>query len=173
MICLIGFMGAGKTTVGSMLAEKIRQPAYDLDQLILEQSGYATVADIFLRLGENGFRDLESHVLASLLSSKQSGVLMTGGGVVERDSNRELLHTFSKLGGKVVYLKTDFTTLSERLKDDASRPLFKDPAVALERYQKRSFFYEEVATATVTTDGISPQELVDTLVQLFAGSPHE
>ncbi|MGB3729646.1 MAG: shikimate kinase, partial [Thermodesulfobacteriota bacterium] len=84
-IFLVGFMGAGKSTVGKILADKIGYGYYDADKFIEEQAG-TTITQIFAEHGEPYFRDLESESLETL-AAKEKLVVATGGGVVQRDKN--------------------------------------------------------------------------------------
>ena len=118
-IILTGFMGAGKTTVGRKLASRLGYYFLDTDAYIEEQQG-CKIAEIFRYGGEESFRDLETKLLQHLLQL-QNTVVSTGGGMVLRTENRELLRRI----GRVVYLKVDELTLLQRLQSDQQRPLLQ------------------------------------------------
>lgn len=117
-IILVGFMGAGKTTLGNVLAEMLSIPFYDSDVLIEERTT-SSISSIFLRHGEAYFRNLEKETIEQL-SKTSSYVLAVGGGL---PCFNNLMETLNCLG-TTVYLKHDVTTLSKRLTDDSEkRPL--------------------------------------------------
>lgn len=117
-IILIGFMGAGKTTLGKVLAETLSIPFYDTDSLI-EHHTNSSISSIFLNYGESYFRNLEKETIENL-PKNSSYVLAVGGGLPCFNNLMEILKTL----GTTVYLKHDVTTLSKRLTNDAEeRPL--------------------------------------------------
>lgn len=121
-LSLIGFMGSGKTSVSAALAERAVVDALDLDELIEARAGMP-VADIFADRGEPGFRDLETEVLADQPADDEL-ILACGGGVVEREVNRERLRRH----GVVVWLDAPWEALLGRLEqvDLSTRPLLAD-----------------------------------------------
>jgi shikimate kinase len=145
VIVLIGFMGAGKTTVGRMLAAKINQPFIDLDRAI-EEYGHRSVKEIFATDGEAAFRDIEHRTLAGLLSGPDL-VLAVGGGAVEHAGSRRLLSA-----ADVVYLQVSYEEALARVGGDAGRPMLARADLA-EVYGRRLTGYESVATLTVATGG--------------------
>ena len=118
-LSLTGMMGAGKTSIGKILAEKIHIPFYDSDQLIVDKLDLEIV-DIFRNHGEDYFRNQEEEVCNNILK-KETFVLALGGGGILNKRIRETINneTIS------IYLKTDQNILFERLKNDKSRPLLK------------------------------------------------
>ena len=120
-IILIGFMGAGKTTVGRKLANRLGYFFLDTDQQIEKQQG-CTIEEIFRYAGEATFRDLETKLLETL-QNVHNTILSTGGGMFLRLKNQELL----KVIGKTVYLQVDRETLKQRLQCDQNRPLLQQP----------------------------------------------
>lgn len=160
-IVLIGFMGAGKTTVGKLLAEETGLPQIDFDDLITEEIGMS-IQDYFSIHGEPAFREIETRILAETLT--KSAIISTGGGIVLKEENRGLLKEMPR----VVYLKTDPAELITRLQGDAEniRPLVlsKTPAEILAVYQPRIPFYEESATLVVETTNKAPQEIVAEII---------
>jgi len=158
-VLLIGFMGAGKTTVGRIVAERLGLPLVDLDSLIEAQEG-RTVSDIFDTSGESAFRVLESHALASLESARPS-VVACGGGVVLADENRAIM---SKLG-TVVYLSVTAGETIARVGSDPSRPLLQRGALpASQLLASRESLYEAAADVCIDTVGRSPEQVADLVV---------
>jgi shikimate kinase len=147
-ICLIGLMGAGKTTVGRQLARRLDMEFIDLDLEIEERTG-ARIPLIFEMEGECGFRERETRVLAELID-RDKLVLATGGGVVLRTENRELLRKYSV----VVYLNALPAVLYERTRRSNHRPLLNVPN-PLEKLQalhaQRDPLYREVADIIIDT----------------------
>lgn len=163
-IALVGPMGAGKSTIGRLLANTLRTPFYDSDHVIEEKTG-ADIPWIFDVEGESGFRDRETAVLKSLLSNDQL-VLATGGGIVLREENRQLL----KQADAVVYLKADTERLVQRTFKDKKRPLLQvdDPRkkiIAL--LAERDPLYHDVATHVVKTDTRSPKIIAQHITTLL------
>lgn len=154
---LIGFMGAGKTTVGKALAERCGMPLLDTDQLITAKAGM-TIPEIFELSGEDGFRRIETEVLADLLEHTDHTVISVGGGLPLREENRALL---SRLG-TVVYLDVSEETVWDRLKDETDRPLLQVDNVVdkiREMLLCRRPIYEQAAHLTVRADGRSPGQI--------------
>ncbi|TMW73776.1 shikimate kinase [Alteribacter natronophilus] len=152
-IYLTGFMGAGKTTAGKLLAKKTGLGFVDLDEFIVRQTGQA-IPEIFKQTGEKGFRELETETLKSL-KGKQA-VVSTGGGAVETPDNL----IFMKESGYTVFLDAPFEVLYERIRLDPNRPLVSlDQAELEKRYEKRREAYE-TADLTIQTKGLSPREIV-------------
>ena len=153
---LLGFMGAGKSTIAREL-----DPDYvDMDALIEKRLGMS-IANFFAEKGEAAFRQIESEILADLLQRDQ--VVSTGGGVVVSQKNRDLLKTNSDN----IYLKADFETLYQRISADKDnqRPLFfnnsKEKLAAI--FQERQAWYEEVASLILDVTKLSPEEIIEEL----------
>ena len=160
MIVLVGFMGAGKTTIGHLLAARLGLPFVDSDQVIEQQAG-RPVRQIFAQDGEPAFRALEHQVIASLLDGPDL-VLALGGGAAEHPGTRDLLAT-----AQVVYLQVGYEQAMARVGGDPERPLLARPDLAA-TYQRRLPLYAEIATLSIGTDG-RPPELIsqDILARLM------
>ncbi|EUJ26837.1 Shikimate kinase 1 [Listeria grayi] len=158
-VILVGFMGAGKTTIGKLLAKRKGMPYYDIDEEIV-QDQKQTIAAIFAESGEEAFRKLETAKLQELLG--KNGVISTGGGIVLNADNRELLTSHPA----VFYLQTSPTTFLERLKEDTSRPLIQQKTMAEVEaiFEPRVPLYEGVASHIITTDGRSPEVIVEEII---------
>ena len=160
-IFLVGLMGAGKSTVGRILARRLGKRFVDTDHEIEKRNG-VTIPVIFEIEGEDGFRRREQEVLADLAQEKDL-VLSTGGGIVLKPENREVLRTH----GFVVYLNARPELLAERTKHDRTRPLLnvEDPLTRLrELYAVRDPLYREVAHAIVETGRGAPQQVVQAIL---------
>jgi len=163
-IILIGFMGSGKTSVGKALASKCGRVFVDMDEEIVKQQG-KSINEIFLELGEAGFRDIETRYIQSLHECKNT-ILSTGGGVVTREENIELL----KALGTIVFLNTPYEQLIHNLKGDTQRPLLRQEnagEVIFEMLQKREPLYFKAATMIVQTKGKTIQEIADEIIKLL------
>lgn len=148
-VFLVGPMGAGKTTIGKQLAQKLNKPFVDLDAEIVRRAG-AEIAWIFDVEGESGFRDRESKILSEICINAQPMIVATGGGVVLRHENRKLLTS----NGIVVYLLASVRQLAKRTQHDKKRPLLQvdDREQVLERLlYERDPLYREVADIVFAT----------------------
>lgn len=158
-IILIGLMGCGKTTIGKELQRAMDLHFSDTDQMIEEQEGMSIPA-IFQRFGEDHFRNLETQVLRRCLSlpAGKSHVISTGGGMVLRPENREILRQL----GFVVWLNADTNTLYQRVLRSDNRPLLHtaNPAETLARLSaERMPLYAETAHLSIDTANLSVYEI--------------
>lgn len=154
-------MGAGKSTIGRLLAESLGLAFYDIDREIEERSG-VDIPWIFDMEGEEGFRDRESQMMQEI-SELGGAVVSTGGGAVLRDENRSLM--MSK--GSVVYLCTSIDEQVRRTSKDRKRPLLQkgNPEETLRRLMsEREPLYLQVADYSIATDHRSPKAVVQELV---------
>ena len=159
MIVLVGFMGAGKTTVGHLLSARLGVPFVDSD-LVIEQRSGRPVRQIFAEDGEPAFRALEHDVIAGLLDGPDL-VLAVGGGAAEHPGTRERVAT-----AQVVYLEVGYDQAMARVGGDPGRPLLARPDLAA-TYRRRLPLYAAVATLTVPTDHRLPEAVSqDVLAQL-------
>ena len=149
-IILIGFMGAGKTTLGRRLAKQLGVAFVDTDARIEQEQG-RRISDIFAREGEAFFRGLETELLGRLLGQEKMRVISVGGGLPVQEQNHELLRKL----GKTVYLKAEKETLLGRLTGDTERPLLQGGDLERKITQlmaAREDIYERVADVTLPTD---------------------
>ena len=163
-IYLIGLMGAGKTTIGRMLAKSLAMPFYDSDKAIEESTG-VDIPTIFEFEGEEGFRDREQKMIRQL--TKIDGIVMaTGGGAILREENRHLL----KENGFIVYLKCSVERILERTRRDTQRPLLRtdNPRGKVESlYAQREPLYLACADYQVDTGSLSSKVAVNYILNAF------
>jgi shikimate kinase len=160
-IFLIGLMGAGKSTVGKMLAKKLDRRFLDADHVIEERCG-VKIPVIFEMEGENGFRKREAQTIKDI-TAEQDIILATGGGAVLLPDNRKFLSE----RGTVIYLHANPMELWHRTKGSESRPLLKngDAKKILENlYAIRDPLYREIADYVIETGKPSVNQLVNTLI---------
>jgi len=163
-IFLVGLMGAGKTSVGRLLAKRLGKAFYDCDQEIERATG-VKIPVIFEIEGEAGFRAREARMLAELVSRRDI-VLATGGGAVLSADNRKLLVG----NGVVVYLRAVVADLWQRTRHDRNRPLLKtaEPRAKLEQlFAERDPLYRSIADIIVDTGSQSLGSLADRLELLL------
>lgn len=161
-VFLVGMMGAGKTTVGKLLAKQMHKTFIDCDEEIRRRTG-VTIAHIFDVEGEEGFRKREALVINDL-TRMDNLVLATGGGAVLSEENRENLAN----NGIVVYLKSSVQDLWQRTRHDRSRPLLQtaDPLARLkELHRERDPLYAAVADLTLSSSKQSAQHMAAKLQQ--------
>jgi len=155
-VVLVGAMGAGKTTVGRLLAQRWGTPFRDTDDDVERLEG-RSISDIFVDSGEGHFRALEREAVAHALG-EHAGVLAVGGGAVMTPETRSLL-----AGHTVVFLRVGLTDAASRVGLSASRPLLlgnvRGTLKAL--LDDRTPVYEALADAWVETDGRTPDEVAD------------
>lgn len=163
-LILVGPMGAGKTTIGRLLAQELQLPFKDIDHLVSEKAG-ADIPWIFHVEGEEGFRKREHQMLAEVLQDGPA-VIATGGGVVMRRENRELLQQQRC----VVFLNASVDQQYFRTAKDKNRPLLQkdDPrAVLSDLMAVREPLYREVAGFVVDTDSSKPKLVVSAIIDYW------
>lgn len=162
-IILCGMMGVGKTSVGVRIAELTGRRWFDTDVVISDRHG--RISDLFEYYGEEHFRSLETDVVREL-SGQDGLVISTGGGLVLKFENTELL----KKGGAIFFLRASFETLLSRVRADETRPLLKDTGKTAERLgellNERMPVYEHVADFIVDTDGKSVEDVAREIIAL-------
>ena len=171
-IVLTGFMGAGKTTIGRLLAESLGWEFLDLDAHIEQRTG-TTVPELFALHGEPKFRRLEATALANALSRQQT-VLALGGGPPEQLTNRLLLEQTP--GTIVIFLDAPFETLFDRcmLQSFASpehiRPVLASPEEARLRYHQRQPHFRRLARHILATGELTPAQANDAILKTLAAT---
>ncbi len=165
-VYLTGFMGAGKTTVGRILASRLAWSFYDIDALIEAQHN-ASVAALFALHGEQAFRVMEQEAIRSVHQSDEA-VISLGGGALETADVRSLVHASPT--SHVVFLDAPLPLLVDRcLAQDGGqgRPILQQRAQLENRYNFRLAYYRE-AHHTVATQSLSPEEVAATIVDYLA-----
>lgn len=162
-ITLIGFMGSGKTTVGTLLATRLRQAFRDTDSVLEKQHG-KSIREIFPEIGEPAFRVREKAVLEKLLASDTPSVIACGGGIILDESNRKLL----KEKSIVVWLQADPADCVKRL-DISSRPLLAQShhpgETAKTIFEKRVKYYAETASLSIACETLSPTKICNLIYE--------
>ena len=159
-IVLVGFMGTGKSTVGRVIAQKLGFHFIDTDDVI-EQTSKAKISDIFAEHGEVYFRDLESQAVKSVALMKNQ-VVATGGGVVLRSSNIDLLRT----GGPIFCLNATPKAIWDRARSSQSRPLLRgpDPLKKIETLLDKRAPYYALADHQIETTGVSVDRVANEII---------
>ena len=159
-VYLIGMMGAGKSTVGQALAEKLQYRFMDTDTII-EQVSKQTIADIFAQMGEETFRQLESDVLMQV-SAYTRTVVATGGGIILRPKNWSFLKH-----GMIIYLDVPVDVLVKRLADDESRPLLQEQDLTsklTQLCQERESLYKQADIVISIAENDSVEDIVSEII---------
>ncbi|MFO1390496.1 shikimate kinase AroK [Cellvibrio sp.] len=166
-IYLVGPMGAGKSTIGRVLAAELHLDFRDSDKVIEDRTG-ADIPWIFDMEGEEGFRDRESAVLEELASG-QGAVIATGGGIILRQKNREVMTA----SGYVCYLTASIDQLVERTARDKKRPLLQveNPRQKIiDLVALRDPLYRETADFVINTDRRSPKTVAQEISALISSA---
>lgn len=164
-IVLIGFMGAGKTTVSKYLGKMLALNIVETDELIIKKER-KSIREIFSEYGEEYFRNCESNVILELRNRSQL-VISVGGGAVLRDMNVRNM----KKNGEIVLLTAEPQTVLERVKDSDERPILAGHmntefiSLLMENRKKR---YEEIADVVVSTDGKNIQQICEEIIGKIA-----
>jgi shikimate kinase len=166
-IFLIGFMGAGKTSVGEVLAERLGYRFIDLDQLLHERFG-APIREIFECHGEEVFRQAEREELARC-AGETGVVVATGGGAFCSEANREMIHAS---GGRSVFLDLPWEVLDARLaRDHTARPKYGDAGQARRLFESRLPDYRRATVILELTGSESADAAADLLMAAIEEAP--
>lgn len=160
---LVGFMAAGKTTVGRALAKELGWPFTDVDQQIELESG-RTITNIFLEDGEAVFREIETEIIRKHVATIEAGnprVLALGGGAFVQPRNWELIQN----NGVAVWLDCALDIVRNRLGEDETRPLAADPEKLIELYEDRRPLYAR-ADFRIEVDTTNIDDIVDRILSL-------
>lgn len=162
-IVLVGPMGAGKSTIGRLLATELGLVFFDSDREIEARCG-ANIPWIFDKEGEEGFRKRETQTIAELLEGAEAIVMATGGGAILKPENRDIISKNST----VIYLHTTVAQQLQRTSKDKNRPLLQteNPEAVLKAlFEVRDPLYREAADIIVNTDRQSPKSVVRTILK--------
>jgi len=160
-LVLIGFMASGKSSIGRLLARKLRRRFADTDRLVVEHE-CRDIPEIFASEGESYFRDVETLALESLKDSDQL-VIATGGGIVTQNRNLAILQRL----GFVVWLFADEEVTLERILRNQNRPLVQtaEPRTKIrELYEKRLPLYEQAAQFAVNTSTLPHNDVAEAII---------
>lgn len=164
-IFLIGFMGAGKSTIAKTLQTMLGMELVEMDARIVEEQGMS-INDIFAQYGEDHFRDIESQLILDI-GTEGNTIVSCGGGVVVRPQNTE----YMKKSGKIVFLSATPETIYERVKNSTDRPILNghmNVAYIAELMEKRRELYENAADICIETDGKSKEEICRKIVDCIS-----
>lgn len=160
-VYLIGMMGAGKTSVGRLLAKHLDYRFFDTDAVV-EQVAKKSINEIFASDGEESFRTLESQVLSEL-SAYTKLAIATGGGIILKRENWSYLQN-----GLVVWLDVPVELLVARLQHDTTRPLLKNTDMATEfpkRFEQRKPLYAQADLQIPVRKGQTPEEIATQVIE--------
>lgn len=160
LIYLVGFMGTGKSSVGTLLAQKMGWPFVDLDTIIEAGQG-ATIREIFERAGEAFFRQIEHAALVEV-SKKEPAVIALGGGTFAQKPNFDLIRQGR---GVTIWLDCSIEELWQRCSAMDNRPLFRDRESFSQLYEHRLPYYRQ-SEFKILTGGRSPEEIVQEIMRL-------
>ncbi len=165
-VYLIGPMGAGKSTLGRILAQRLNLPFLDIDREVEMRSG-VSIGWIFDKEGEEGFRQRETLLLRELSQSNETLVIATGGGSVLRPENQRLITN----SGFVVFLETSVETQAERTSKDKRRPLLQNGVdrfkILSDIYLQRRALYYSLADITINTDAGAQHSNIEEIIKVL------
>lgn len=163
-VFLIGFMGAGKSTIARCLEKELGMELVEMDERIVKEQGMS-INEIFEQKGEAGFRDIESQLVIDL-GNQEKSIVSCGGGVVVRPQNVDNM----KKSGKIIFLTATPETILDRVKDGTDRPLLNghmNVEYIQELMNKRLALYEGAADYKVATDGKTVGEICTEIITLL------
>ena len=168
-ICLIGFMGSGKSCVGRLLAKSLDYDFLEMDSQISQDCNGLSISEIFETLGQEHFRKCEELVAKSISETEQL-VVSTGGGVVEYPKTLSSLKNGNSL---LVFLDTSLEEITKRLSSEeekSKRPLFCEPQQFANLYHRRLPLYREAADIELLTDTLTPEKIAATIISQINSS---
>ena len=160
-IFLIGFMGAGKSTIARALQRELGFPLIEMDERIVKEQGMS-INDIFAQYGEDHFRDIESQLIVDI-GKEEPSIVSCGGGVVVRPQNTQNMKEI----GRIVFLKATPETIYERVKNSTDRPILNghmNVEYIAELMEKRRALYEAAADITIQTDGKTREQICEEII---------
>ena len=160
-IFLIGFMGAGKSTIARALQRELGFPLIEMDERIVKEQGMS-INDIFAQYGEDHFRDIESQLIVDI-GKEEPSIVSCGGGVVVRPQNTQNMQEI----GRIVFLKATPETIYERVKNSTDRPILNghmNVEYIAELMEKRRALYEAAADITIQTDGKTREQICEEII---------
>ena len=160
-IFLIGFMGAGKSTIARALQRELGFPLIEMDERIVKEQGMS-INDIFAQYGEDHFRDIESQLIVDI-GKEEPSIVSCGGGVVVRPQNTQNMKEI----GRIVFLKATPETIYERVKNSTDRPILNghmNVEYIAELMEKRRVLYEAAADITIQTDGKMREQICEEII---------
>ncbi|MEA5618395.1 shikimate kinase [Cronbergia sp. UHCC 0137] len=160
---LIGMMGVGKTTVGGLLAKQLGYKFIDTDEVIVQAAG-KSINELFSEEGEQGFRRLESDVLAQVCAYTKL-IIATGGGIVLRQENWSYLHH-----GLIVWLDASVEILIKRLAEDHTRPLLQDSDLkdkVRSLLEQRQHLYFQADLRITITESETPEQIANRILEII------
>jgi shikimate kinase len=164
-IVLIGYRGTGKSLIGGILAERLGMPYIGMDAAIIERAGMS-VPEIVAQRGWPGFRDLESEI-ARELAGRDNIIIDTGGGVIERPGNIEALGR----NARIFWLTATTATIVARIEGGTERPALISGKTFTEEVDevlaRRTPIYRSAAHHEIATDGLTPEEIVARIEELW------
>ena len=167
-VFLTGFMGAGKSKIGPLVARKLNCPFFDTDKVI-EQATRKTIIDIFNNDGETAFRKMEQAILFQLIENNKKAVIALGGGALQNPENLNMANK----NGHTVYIKSSPQEIFNRVKHKSQRPLlqvehdenFEENLLQkIERLLKERVDVYESATIIIERDGFEPAHVVEMIL---------
>lgn len=164
LVCLTGFMGSGKSTVGRLLGSQLGWPFVDLDKRIT-QAVCLSIPDIFARMGEPEFRRMETeqllHILAEAAETQKARIISLGGGTIAQPQNLAMLR---EEGAKIIWLDCPMDQLLIRCAQITDRPLFRDEASFRRLYEERLPTYRLADHRVDSSD--EPRQVVERILAL-------